>query len=255
MARKRGHGGGGHASGERWLLTYADLITLLLAFFVIMYALSQVDKKKYDTLAQSLQQSFHVLNQGGSQLAPFQPASVNPQIIPAIVPIHPAEQQEFQRILLRIDKIAKKSGLQAAIVPHIDQRGLDVSINSGALFAPGDDQILPPSRQILDKIAEAIAASPDPIRVEGFTDDTPIHTERFPSNWELSTARATTVLRFLIRRHHFPPDRLSAAGYGQYHALFPNDTPAHRALNRRVDIVLLRTNTVDQEPTASRSVP
>lgn len=240
MPRRKGHGSGGHASGERWLLTYADLITLLLAFFVVMYALSQTDKKKYEELAKSLSTSFHVLDSGGSQVAPMPPASRQIAIIPAVVPMA-SDNQALQRIERAINAVALKNGLEGAIQTRIEERGLVVSISNSALFASGDDTILPGARKALDGIAEALRAAPNAIRVEGFTDDTPIHTARFPSNWELSTGRATNVVRFLIDRHHLAPQRLSASGYGQYHPEVPNDTALHRAMNRRVDIVLLRS--------------
>lgn len=243
MAKKRkvnGGGGGGHdgAGMMRWLLTYADLITLLMAFFVVMYAMSNVDKKKYETLSVSLKQALHV---GGSadnliadRLGQMQMQSPLPTDIQAM------ENAEFQKI---IDKVRNPSAAEelSSTVFIIDERGLVISFMDTLLFDLGRADLRPNALPVLDRVAGAIKESVILIRVEGHTDDLPIATLQYPSNWELSAARAIAVTRYFITRHGIEPRRLSATGYGESRPLVANTNEENRKKNRRVDIVVLRS--------------
>jgi chemotaxis protein MotB len=253
-SRRRGrHGGGGHSSSERWLITYADLITLLLVFFVIMYALSQVDKAKYEELKKSLSTSInyvpiegsgkteHVIGDGGE----------NDTVVP--MPFMQAEQLALTKLETQIDALAKEAGLDREITTRIEPRGLVVAISDRTFFAKGDAELRPEIVPLMDRVARVLKADPHYVRIEGHTDDTPIRTVRFPSNWELSAVRATTLVRFMVERHSFPPTRLSAAGYGEYYPRVRNTTEANRALNRRVDIVVLRSALTEQEPKGAKA--
>jgi chemotaxis protein MotB len=159
-----------------------------------------------------------------------------------------AEQRRLEDILGKVREYVEENNLQNKIHASLDERGLTIRFLDTALFDLGQADLKPEARAILDNVASILRSLPNPIRVEGHTDNLPINTYRFPSNWELSTARATTVVRYLAEKHGIPPDRLSAAGYGEWRPVAPNDTPEHRAQNRRVDIVVLRTDLAKQEP-------
>ncbi|MNX74372.1 Motility protein B [compost metagenome] len=259
MAGRRGrgnHSGGGHggASSERWLLTYADLITLLLVFFVVLYALSQVDLAKYEKLKESLSKSMgassalidlkgaghreNTLLDGGKGVLPHEEVIVMP------------EQLELERLSKDVEQMAAEAGLAEELETTLTPEGLVVSISNAGFFMSGDAGLRPKAVPTLDRIARMLKTSGHTLRIEGHTDNTPISTARYPSNWELSAVRATNLVRFLIERHSYDPRRLSAAGYGEYYPKVPNDTEAHRAQNRRVDIVVLRAA---QTPAAAPS--
>lgn len=239
--RRGGHGGGGHASSERWLLTYADLITLLLVFFVVLYALSQVDKAKYQKLKDSLSRSLNVVDMKGSGHREDTIMDGGQGVLSQTNPVQVLEQTEMQNIAKRIQDMAKLADLEGMVETKIDAQGLTVSVSNAGFFEPGESIIRNEALPTLDSIGRMLKSFDHAIRVEGHTDDLPISTPKYPSNWELSAVRATSLVRFLVERHSLDPHRLSGAGYGEYYPKVPNDTEAHRAQNRRVDIVVLRS--------------
>jgi chemotaxis protein MotB len=131
---------------------------------------------------------------------------------------------------------------------RMETRGLVVSLGEGGFFASGSDQLKFEGRKLLDSLAQNLSLVENQIRVEGHTDTVPIHTLKFPSNWELSTARATRIISYLVREFGFSPEKLSAAGYGEFRPIATNDTPEGRARNRRVDIVVLNSSSSRSEP-------
>jgi chemotaxis protein MotB len=245
MSKRRGGHGGGHSSSERWLLTYADMITLLLVFFIVLYSMASPEAHKFDELQKSLTSAFHVTSGASTAILT---GSVNPiQGGSAIIP----EMEALMKQQEKIEKdIAQKNGQDAAkmVTTSLNQRGLVISLANSAFFAPGDAAILPQAQAVLATIAGDLAKNGRNIMIEGHTDNTPINTYRYPSNWELSTARATAVVRYLITQAGIQPRRLSAAGYGEYYPLVANTTPENRAKNRRVDIVILRSDLKGQRP-------
>jgi len=215
---------------ERWLLTYADLITLLMVFFVVLYSMSAIDVHKFDEMAKAMNIAF--TGTGG-----------NSGVLDGGRSIIPGESVEKQRLEMqnterRVRKVIAKKSLEDKISTQVGERGLIISIKDTVLFLPGQVDLAPAARELITSVAAILAKLPNAIRIEGHTDDEPIHTERFYSNWELSTARATNVVQCFIR-DGIAPARLSAAGYGEYRPMVPNTTPRNRALNRRVDIVLV----------------
>lgn len=239
--RRGGHGGGSHGSGERWLITYADLITLLLVFFVVMYALSQVDKAKYERLKDSLSRSLNVVDMEGTGHRQDTVMDGGTGVLDQTNPVQTLEQNEMQNMAKRIQEMAKAAELEGMVETKIDDKGLTVSISNAGFFEPGEATLRQEAIPILDDIGRMLKSFNHAIRVEGHTDDLPISTPKYPSNWELSAVRATSMVRFLVERHSLDPHRLSGAGYGEYYPKVPNDTEAHRAQNRRVDIVVLRS--------------
>ena len=231
-----------HQNHERWLVSYADFITLLFAFFVVMYALSSVNEGKYRVLSDSMVNAFRnvPVNSSGQTIVSMPPAM--PQQKPgAAIKAQDAVKQK-QREKMR--NIAKD--ILEVMAPLVEQgkvrvletsRGVTVEINDSILFSPGQALLQAPSVKAMRAIAEVLAAADFPITIEGHTDNVPINTLQFPSNWELSAVRATTVLR-LFADTGVTADRLTAIGYGETRPVEPNLLADGRARNRRVTILI-----------------
>ncbi len=251
-----------HENHERWLVSYADFITLLFAFFVVMYAVSEVDAKKAKKVERSVQFAFHFEGTGGNDQLPIfdgpsgsnaiEPLMHGPKIVPiSHDEIDQAEKNALDRVRQTLDdRLAdmRSLGLDGMVERKLEERGLVIRLPQDTLFAPGDDTLEPAALPIVDRIASALATTGREVRVEGHADPRPIHSARFPSNWELSTARATGLVRYLVVQHGIAPERLSASGYAEYRPIDTNDTPEGRARNRRVDIVVLSRVAQDVEP-------
>jgi chemotaxis protein MotB len=225
-------------SHERWLVSYADFITLLFAFFTTMYAISTVDAQKMSKMVASMQLALKG-DPGPLAAAPLPHPGVPPPIVPRLDHLVELRQQLAARLQHQIQ--------QGNVEIGVDSRGLVVSIREAGSFASGSAELSDGARALLADIAAPLSEMPHPIRVEGHTDDTPIRTSRFRSNWELSTARATQVIAYLQNELGLPAARLSAAGYGEFHPRVPNASAAARAENRRVDLVILNAATSSAE--------
>lgn len=237
---------------ERWLITYSDMITLLLIFFIVMYSLSKVDVARFKTLSESLAAVFGA---GGMVMD-----SPGPAIIPGNVSSQvqdEIEKAQLNQLKNKLENYIQENGLNAKVSVTTEERGIVLSFQDDVLFELGSDQLTPQAETILDKVAPILIDTPNYIRVEGHTDNLPIRTSRFPSNWELSSARATNVVRELITTHHFSPQKLSVAAYGEYRPRVPNTSDENRQLNRRVNLVILRSKFAGAEPqsTGKVSVP
>jgi chemotaxis protein MotB len=304
--KKRGHAAEVE-NEERWLLTYADMLTLLFALFMVLFSISSVNISKYQVLQQSLKAAFSgsilpggraIMQSGSESTAEHTPATA---AVPSIVPLVPtptsrssssmgsanpttssstaaraaaasaaaaaanakpmttaqlqaalnsmaasvAEQDSFKAVQKKLNAYAKAHGFGPEVKTVIQRRGLVVRVMTDkVLFASGQATLQPEGAPLLGEVAQLLNVDKShPITVEGHTDNVPIATAQFPSNWELSTARATTVVRFLIA-HHVSAGRLGAVGYAALHPIATNATDAGRALNRRVEIVLMRLNPV-----------
>lgn len=227
-------------SRDRWLVAYADMVTLLFACFASLYA-ARLDfvPKTPATAASSRSLANTVADSSSSQDGPI-PIASQGAIAPAAPLVDLARQLEA--VIHRGDDVQP-------IELRADARGLVISLPEAGAFPVGRADLSPAAASVIRDVADVLRRVPNSIRVEGHTDDVPIHTVMFASNWELSTARATRVVQFLIEDAHLPPARLSAAGYGEFHPRQPNDSAAARARNRRVDIVVLNAATdAAQEP-------
>jgi chemotaxis protein MotB len=247
---------------DRWLLTYSDLITLLLAFFVVMYSMSRIDAKKFGRMSEHLQGAFHSGEDRGRGSAGESDLGSGVLKIGRLKIVAQHLRSSLgtskDRVsmggqgspLTRADSVAGQSGFSATepFSMEINERGLVIHVVEAALFESGQATLKPEALTVLDRIAKEIMNLPNQIRVEGHTDDRPITTTRFPSNWELSSARATSVVRYLIEKHGFLPERLSALGFGEFRPLATNTSEENRAKNRRVDIVVLTDNLSKYEP-------
>ena len=232
-----------HARGgpDRWLVSYADFMTLLFAFFTTLYAISTVDEQKLAPLASSLQAAFDVAPAGTPSLVP--PAMLVPPVTPAgpaATPAGPAATRANLEAVRQQLEAALAEAIAAGRVEIVqDARGLVLSLPDDAVFDTARADVTTPARDVIGRIAATLQPLAEDVRIEGHTDDVPIRTTRYASNWELSTARASAVVAFLIEQAGIAPERLSAAGYGEFHPRVANDTAANRMRNRRVDIVVL----------------
>lgn len=217
------------------------MVTLLLAFFVLLFAFSEVDVQRFRAILSAFQASIGVLD-GGRTVMEMRPDMMGSGAwdLRDVDFYRPELEAQLRAVYTQVQDFVQERGLDIALTVELEERGVTLRFQEGVLFDLGRADIKPEARRFLDEISSLLAALPNPIRIEGHTDNLPIRTERFPSNWELSTARATNVTRYLIEQHGLDPHRLSAAGYGEYRPLVDNDTPENRARNRRVDIVLLR---------------
>ncbi|UCD17466.1 MAG: OmpA family protein [Candidatus Zixiibacteriota bacterium] len=229
-----------HENLERWLLTYADLITLLLAFFIVMYSMSRIDAKKFGKMSEALS---GVLKGGTTVIKHGDDVGA--------LPGHGVLKTGHLKSLGKeIEKSFQKLGKESEINVEISERGLVIHVMESALFDEGKADLKLKAQETLDVVARHIRNLDNHIRVEGHTDNKPINTIRFPSNWELSSVRATEVLRYLSDNHRLEPRRLSALGFGEYRPISPNNSDENRAKNRRVDIIILTMEMTASEPTS-----
>jgi chemotaxis protein MotB len=274
--RKRRRGGSAHEeSEERWLLTYADMITLLMALFMVLFSISSVNISKVVSLQESLRAAFSGDILPGGRAIAHPGATANSSRAPSaadvqsIVPLSPQsttnlesthsshsaaaqsmtanvaaaqqEQSNFEHIKRELEAYATRHGFARYVHTTIESRGLVIRVlTDSLLFASGSATLDTQADPLLSEVSELLNVDQvHPIAVEGNTDDVPVHSSSFPSNWELSTARASTVVRYLISKG-VDPERLTAAGYASLRPIASNSTPQGRALNRRVEIVLQR---------------
>ena len=252
MLKKRKQENDEHADNhERWLVSYADFITLLFAFFIVMYAVSSVNEGKYRVLSSSLVSAFK--NDNSSNLAPAQATDFSP------ISIRQSNQTDSIKLIdnLSFQKTKKQEKMKSmaknilhALEPLVkdgqvrvtqSSLGITVEINASVLFSPGQAKLADNSSLTLQAVAHVIKGHEHEIHVEGHTDNLPIQTENFPSNWELSSARASSVIRLFIE-NGVEAHRLTALGYGENRPIETNETPEGRKRNRRVTVMIMSTD-------------
>ncbi|HEY7074449.1 MAG TPA: flagellar motor protein MotB [Solirubrobacteraceae bacterium] len=266
---KRAHHEEEHENEERWLVSFADMMTLLFCLFMVLFAISSVNTSKFEALQHALQNAFsgRILSGGkavmqtGSDTNPSQAPSTAPPL-PALSPLNSAneqqssndpqkqaaaakaEQEDFVRLKRRIDQIARRDGLQGRVETTIDTRGLVVRLlTDKVFFDSGQATVKPGALNLLDAVGAVIRDEHEhPVVVEGHTDSQPIHSGQYPSNWELSGARAAAVVR-VFAQEGVLQRRMSLAGYASEQPADTNTTATGRAHNRRVDVVLSRLHT------------
>lgn len=235
-----------HENHDRWLVSYADFVTLLFAFFVVMYSISSVNESKYKTFGDSLSNAF------SSRPATSEPTNTNSEqekLLKALVDKRTARLGEQQRkIQDRMNKLA--IDFRKIMSPLIDQhlvninptkRGVEIDISASLLFKTGEAALQPAALDVLRQVSTVLSKEELPVEVQGHTDDVPIVTTQFPSNWELSSARASSVVRTMIT-DGVPESRLVVVGLASNQPLVANDSPENRARNRRVSITMLAPN-------------
>lgn len=224
-----------HENHERWLVSYADFITLLFAFFVVMYSISQVREEKLKAVAESMNEAFDT-----SSLA-----KIDPQVVKNLPTTIAPNLQLYQKIQKALEE-AKE--LEGKVQAEMDKRGVVIRVADTLLFDTGKAEIRPEAKEVLSKVGGILADLNRPVKVEGHTDNEPIKTAHYPSNWELSTDRASVIVRYFIDVSKMEPSRLSTSGYAEFRPIGSNSTPEGRAKNRRVDIVVLSEHEATQEP-------
>jgi chemotaxis protein MotB len=259
------------ANHERWLVSYADFITLLFAVFVTLYAMSQTDKQKVEQVAASYRTAFGVTVGASSGKPQFIPKS-DMMPIPSMKaqlknPEKPktkgdgsvktqATKKDFKEMLVTLEKFLIDKKADDKVNIEVTKRGLVISLSEAGFFDSGSATVRPASYELLAKIAEVLLPYGNPISFEGHTDNIPMRSAMFQSNWELSTARATNLAHYFMDRHNFTPEKVSVTGYGEYRPVADNGTEEGRKQNRRVDVVLVGpTDGEIEEPSPAEDVP
>lgn len=222
---------------DRWLLTYSDMITLLLIFFIVMYTISNINASKFSQIASTLSKTFNGSNYIIGQYS-------GQSIVSGTI----VKESNLGKIQSQLNSFVKDNKLQGMVSDYIDERGLVISLQDALLFDLGSADVHPDEKGTLMKIGSMLKDLPNQIRVEGFTDNIPINNSKFHSNWELSVIRATNVLKILVDEAQIAPSRISAVGYGEYRPIVPNTSDENRRLNRRVDIVIMNMEYNKWEP-------
>ncbi|MGC9158404.1 MAG: OmpA/MotB family protein [Terracidiphilus sp.] len=239
-----------HVSYDRWLVSYADFITLLFCFFVVLYAFSRASQQKQAEVKESVNKAFQTLGIfPGTSAHPGRNASAGAGAEQPLFPVNavmneavlsPARvENDLHRLHRELAETLSPQLAAHTVSIQMGRDGLIVSLREAGFFDSGSATPKPETLPTLRQIAAALSRTPYDVRIEGHTDNIPIHNAEFDSNWELSSARATRIARLLIGLKAIPPDRISAAGYAQYHPVASNDTAQGRAANRRVDLVIL----------------
>ncbi|MBC9784411.1 OmpA family protein [Heliobacterium chlorum] len=226
---------------EKWLIPYADMLTLLLALFIVMFATSRVDPNKFEALSKTMVTVF-TGNMGIMRNAtPVPTADDNDKMTDMAVLEAVREARQLEETKSHMDKYIQDQGLQNQIETNLLQEGLQISFRDAALFDSGKATLNQESMPNLDIVGRLLAEmKQNEVRIAGHTDNLPIKTAEFPSNWELSTERALNVMKYLLRNKDLNPVQFTAVGYGEYHPKASNDTADGRSMNRRVEIMLVR---------------
>lgn len=240
--RKSDKGRVGH---DRWLVSYADFITLLFSFFVVLYAFAKADQKQQRQVSRAIDSAFQSLGvlpgmaNRGSDLAGKEEDVVPVNIVMGEEALSPAEvKDDLTRIQRELTQTLSNQVAAHTVSIQMGRDGLVISLREAGFFGSGSAVPKPAALPTLRQIAASLGRTAYDVRVEGHTDNVPIHTGNFESNWELSTARAVSITRLMLATGAVPPERISAAGYGEFHPIASNETAEGRALNRRVDLVV-----------------
>ncbi|WP_406686437.1 flagellar motor protein MotS [Rossellomorea vietnamensis] len=219
----------------KWMVTFSDLITLILVFFILLFSMSQIDIVKFRTIADSFQQ--RQILEFYPSVIPFDNPSAEPKVESGESKGREAEQ-DLNSLLSNIQSYLKENELTDVVVATRSERGVVLVLQEQALFASGEATVLPDAYPFLDKVGGLLSEIPNFVKVEGHTDNRPINTYRFPSNWELSSARASSVVRYLITTEDLDPKRFIAVGYGDTRPVAPNDKVENLQKNRRVEVII-----------------
>lgn len=267
---------------QKWLSTYADMITLVLVFFVLLFSISQIDAEKFQTVAQSYRDrvifdfqpsivpgeypsemgdtidnpdgDVEDFNKGpnkddqgsiGDQLDAGQDSDTG--VDDKSYEEWLEKEDRLGRLMDEVDHFLEAEGLEEVITANRTERGVVLVLSERILFETGEADIIEEGRPFLDKVGKLLQQIPNYVKVEGHTDSRPISTYRYPSNWELSTARASSVIRYFIDEHSLPSERFQSSGFADTKPVAPNDTPENLQKNRRVEIVILEVGNETQE--------
>jgi chemotaxis protein MotB len=226
-------------SSASWVITFSDLMTLLLAFFVLLYSMSIIDIEKFTAMSGSLKKAHGLSTESNYRLVPEE-NTIETEAVQNLLEI---ENTKLEEILKNVNAYIFQNNLQNIVKAYIDERGVAINISDSVLFRAGDDNLTAQSKGILNYLMELFQSSTYPLLIEGHTDNTPINTIRFPSNWELSALRASNVVKYFII-NGISPERLSAEGFAEHRPIASNNTESGRAINRRIEIVFKRSGII-----------
>lgn len=239
---------------DRWLVSYADFITLMFAFFVVLYAFAKADQKKQMQVSMAIDTAFKSLglfpeatrHPGDAAAAGTEPAAIPVNIVMGEDVLSPAQvQTDLEHVRRELTQTLSNQVAQHTVSIKMGRDGLVISLREAGFFNSGSATPKPGTLTTIKQIAASLGRTPYDLRIEGHTDNAPIHTAQFASNWDLSSARAIGIARLIIEQHAIPPDRISAAGYAEFHPIASNATAEGRAENRRVDLVVLPRTRID----------
>lgn len=239
MARKKKSDGGGGLRGDEWLATYSDCVTLLLTFFILLYSMSSVDEQKLQSLSQAFVSV--MTGQSGDTFLQYNQYNGSVPIIGGESDtdgVIDAQSLGKENMYKNIKDYVEKNDLNQAMDIKSDKRGIILELKDSILFETAKADLIPESKVVLEKINTLIESIPNDILIEGHTDNVPISNSKYASNWELSTARAVTVVRYFVEEKHQNPTKFSAAGYGEFRPIGDNNTEENMAKNRRVSILI-----------------
>jgi chemotaxis protein MotB len=253
---------------DRWLVSYADFITLLFAFFVVLFASAKADQKKQMAVAQAIDEAFRSLGmfsevsrrpaKNVNHAAAAEQAAMPMNIVMGDDVLSPAQvKSDLDKLRQDLEQRLSNQIAQHTVAIRMGRNGLVISLREAGFFASGSATPRDESLSALREIGARVGRSAYDVRVEGHTDNVPIHTFQFDSNWELSSARATNIARLFLDQHAIAPEHLSTAGYAEFHPVANNQTAEGRAMNRRVDLVVLPRSEIDlssPEPTADQQL-
>lgn len=257
MARKRKNKKQAEQAGSpAWMTTYSDLMSLLLTFFILLFSMSAVSEERFKEAADSLRSALigsssdSILDSDGETIVdmdlnefdgidPEEIISEAPPVDPNYIP------EEVVELYDTVNLFLEEEGLNADVTLSRDQEGVYIDIQEAILFDSGSATLKAVGSEKLGQLAELFELFDNEIIIEGYTDDVPMNSQQFPSNWELSTGRALSVLRYLSESYDISPSRLSARGYGEHRPIAPNDSDENRAMNRRVNIVIVHDDRED----------
>lgn len=243
-----------HMNHERWLLSYSDFMTLLMILFVVLFAMSSIDKAKYKQLSQSMRVA---MGGGKSIIGNQDAASITEDSEPVDTEVVAEDEQaRLEELKANVDKYLENNGMKSSVTTQIDERGLVVSLNDTLFFDSGKADIKLESQDKLVNLGKTLNQLDNYMRVEGHTDNVPISNSQYSSNWQLSSARAANVTEFLINKSGIAPQKLSAVGCGEYRPVLDNSTEEGKARNRRVDIIIVNSkySTIENSGAGDKSV-
>ncbi|MDT3429021.1 chemotaxis protein MotB [Paenibacillus forsythiae] len=255
MSKKTKHEEHEEHADESWLLPYSDLMTLLVALFLVLYAMSATDAKKFEEMAQAFSSALN----GGSGVLDYSSGTPKDSNLDngrankmnSVVDKSPGEsdlaklrlkeQEELEKLKKQFDQYIKNNGLTNLLSTKLNQSQLLITISDNALFASGQARVKPESQQLARSISQMLQQFPDyEVVVQGYTDNIPISNSEYSSNWDLSANRALQFMKILLINPYLNPEKFSVIGYGEYHPIASNATAAGRAKNRRVEVSILR---------------
>ncbi len=249
MARRRSSQEEPKAGAPEWMTTYGDMVTLLLCFFVLLFSFSTVDAQKFQAIMQSFQGSLGILDSGTAiETDQF----ITEAMKEDLTTNQRQELEDFRKLQEVLEEYLESYNLESDVLVSQENAGLVLRFQDNVLFDPGKAELKPRSKEILKDIS-AFLQTPEflekSIRIEGHTDTVKVNpSSLYPTNWELSAGRASNVVRYLIEDLSLAPERFSISGYGEYHPIAPNDTAENKSKNRRVDIVILRSEYITSKP-------